>query len=182
MGWAAHGLCGVGEVICWAGIVSRCLPGTGGSCVWARAQQVWGSQRLVQDVHAVPHRPPSWPCVRPCAAAFYLSGSVLLGVQCFLLITELPHKHACVMQGEEAGMGVSLKAQGPRWYTVSMKACMERRDVWKVWSQSRGQEGRPESCLLSRCWDWPCSCCVTSSSLMPSLCFVSSNQGKCPNP
>lgn len=114
MGWATRGLCSVGEVVCWAGIVSRCLPGTGGSCVWARAQQVWGSQRLVQDVHAVHHRPPSWPCVRPCAAAFHLSGLVLLGVQCFLLITELPHKHAHVMQGEEDGMrGFLLKPRAP---------------------------------------------------------------------
>ena len=45
-------------------MVSRGLPGIGSSCcVWAGAQQVWGSQRLLQDVHIVPRRPPSGPCV-----------------------------------------------------------------------------------------------------------------------
>lgn len=55
---------------------SRCLPGAGGSCVWAWAQQVWGSWRLDQDVHTVPHRPSSRPHGRPCVAAFHLSDSV----------------------------------------------------------------------------------------------------------
>lgn len=89
-GWAAHGSCSMGDIMCRSGIVSRCLPGTGSSCVWARAQQVWDSRRLVQDAHAAPHRPPSKPRVRPCAAAFHLTGSVLSGAQHFLRVTEFP--------------------------------------------------------------------------------------------
>lgn len=56
----------------------------------AGAQQVWGSQSLVQDVHTAPRRPPSRPHVGPRIAVFHLSGSVLLGAQHFLLVTELP--------------------------------------------------------------------------------------------
>lgn len=64
-----------------------------------------GSRRLVQDVHTVPHGSPSRPRVRPCAAAFHLSGSVLLGVQHFLLVSDPLCKQASVLQGEEAGVG-----------------------------------------------------------------------------
>lgn len=102
--------------MCRSGIVSRCLPGTGSSCVWARAQQVWGSRRLVQDVHAVPHRPPSRPRVRPCAAAFHLSGSVWSGAQHFLGVTEFPQfprKQTSVLQGEEAGVGALSEGPEP---------------------------------------------------------------------
>ena len=69
---------------------------------------MWISQRLAQDVHIVPHRPPSMFRVGTCAAAFHLSGSVLLGAQCFLLVIEPPHRQTSVLQGEEAALGVGV--------------------------------------------------------------------------
>ena len=46
--------------------------------------------------------------VGTCAAAFHLSGSVLLGAQCFLLVIEPPHRQTSVLQGEEAALGVGV--------------------------------------------------------------------------
>lgn len=72
--------------------MSRGLPGIGGSCVWAGAQQVWGSRRLIQDVHTARRGPPSRPHVPLRVAAFHLSGSAFLGSQYLLPATELPRR------------------------------------------------------------------------------------------
>lgn len=114
-GLCSHGLCG-GETPCAVlGLAeSRCLPGAGGSCVWAGAQQVWGSWRLDQDVPAVLRRPSSRPRVRPRVAAFHLSNPVWLGAQHFLLVTKLSYRQTSVLQGEEAGGGVGGILWKPR--------------------------------------------------------------------
>lgn len=88
MGWSG------GQVFTWHS----------GSCVGAGAQQVRGSRRLVQDVHMVPRRPPSRPRVGPRGAAFHLSGSVLLGAQHLLLVTELPRRQPVSCGEKRLGM------------------------------------------------------------------------------
>ena len=58
------GGCATMACAAWKGVgkVSRCLSGIA-AAVWARAQQVWVSQRPGQDVHIGPHGPPSRLCV-----------------------------------------------------------------------------------------------------------------------
>ena len=101
-GLCSHGLRSMER----AGRVSRCLSGIA-AAVWARAHQVWVSQRPVQDVHIGPHGPPSRLRVSPCAAAFHVSGSALLGAWHFP-VTELPRRQINILQGKEAGVAAVL--------------------------------------------------------------------------
>lgn len=163
----------------WKGVgrVSRCLSGIAAT-VWARAQQVWVSQRPVQDVHIGPHGPPSRLRVAPCAAAFHVSGSALLGAQHFL-VTELPRRQINILQGKEAGVAAVLRRPGPTMAHSPCECSCGRESPAEgpgpepgAGSQGR-QQGQQGHCLTRRCWGSPGRGCVTSGCPVPSLCFIS---------